>query len=93
MESAPAAYVCLCPPGVEGATCDVIGSANFDGRTALTFTSLVQLSNIGPAREKRDAGSTTKMAVGAGELQVQFTMTTTVLDGILFVITGVSETG
>ncbi|CAG5122177.1 unnamed protein product, partial [Candidula unifasciata] len=88
MEPTPAGFVCVCPPGLQGATCEIINSANFDGRAALTFTSLVQLSNIGQGRTKRAAG-----IVGDSEAQIQFTITTSILDGILLVATGISSSG
>lgn len=61
-----------------------MGVANFDGSKAVMLTSLLQFSNGGrtATRMVRD--------VGSGEIQVQFTFTTTALDGLLLVTTGVS---
>ncbi|KAH3795500.1 protein crumbs homolog 1-like [Dreissena polymorpha] len=92
-------YNCSCPPSIRGDRCQFVVMATFDGSSLVSLPTLTANQN----RRRRFAESARRLLAGGmksvkrtkrgqtTELILQFTFSTTILDGTLLLATGFSE--
>ena len=104
-ESDDAGYTCSCPNGISGATCSDVRTADFNGSHVLRLPPLSQLARAGEGgqggqgeqedqedqeqEDQEQEGRRRRKREAASTVQMRFTFTTTVPEGLLLFASGV----